>query len=104
MKNSLFISLLALGVLIGGCNKIGSKNEPGEDSFTIQGKLQHASGEPIYLSELGEQQFVSRDTAKVGTECSFQFTCKATDPGIQININWPIPTSYKNPGPPVFSC
>ena len=82
MKNSLFISLLALGVLIGGCNKIGSKNEPGEDSFTIQGKLQHASGEPIYLSELGEQQFVSRDTAKVGTDGSFQFTGKATDPGI----------------------
>ena len=28
----------------------------------------------------------------------------ASDPGIQININWPIPTSYKNPGPPVFNC
>lgn len=35
---------------------------------------------------------------------SFPGAYKATDPGIQININWPIPTSYKNPGPPVFSC
>lgn len=29
---------------------------------------------------------------------------KASDPGIQININWPIPTSYKNPGPAPFTC
>ncbi|MBE3047961.1 glycoside hydrolase family 61 protein, partial [Candidatus Bathyarchaeota archaeon] len=28
----------------------------------------------------------------------------ATDPGIQINVNYPIPTSYENPGPAVFSC
>ncbi|KAM7199711.1 Glycoside hydrolase [Naviculisporaceae sp. PSN 640] len=35
---------------------------------------------------------------------SFPGAYKANDPGIQININWPIPTSYKNPGPAVFSC
>ncbi|KAK4183946.1 glycoside hydrolase [Podospora australis] len=35
---------------------------------------------------------------------SFPGAYSASDPGIQININWPIPTSYKNPGPPVFNC
>jgi hypothetical protein len=26
------------------------------------------------------------------------------DPGILININYPVPTSYKNPGPATFTC
>lgn len=82
MKNKIILSLLALGTLFSSCNKIGSKNEPGDDSFTIQGKLQNASQSPIYLSELGEQQFVFRDTATVGADGSFQFTGKAEDPGI----------------------
>lgn len=35
---------------------------------------------------------------------SFPGAYSASDPGIQININYPVPTSYRNPGPPVFSC
>ncbi|KAK4156345.1 glycoside hydrolase [Chaetomidium leptoderma] len=35
---------------------------------------------------------------------SFPGAYSASDPGILININWPIPTSYKNPGPAVFKC
>ncbi|KAG7285605.1 hypothetical protein NEMBOFW57_010234 [Staphylotrichum longicolle] len=35
---------------------------------------------------------------------AFPGAYKASDPGILININYPVPTSYKNPGPPVFSC
>ncbi|KAK3903717.1 glycoside hydrolase [Staphylotrichum tortipilum] len=35
---------------------------------------------------------------------AFPGAYKASDPGILININWPIPTSYKNPGPAVFTC
>lgn len=27
-----------------------------------------------------------------------------TDPGILINIYYPVPTSYNNPGPSVFTC
>jgi peroxiredoxin len=82
MKKNILISLLALGALISGCNKIGSKNEPGNDGFTIQGKLQHTAGEPIYLSELGEQQFVFRDTATIGPDGSFAFKGKSEEPGI----------------------
>jgi peroxiredoxin len=82
MKSKILIPLLALGVLIGGCNKIGSKNDQAREGFTIQGKLQHATSGNIYLSELGEQQFVSRDTAAIGADGSFEFTGKAADPGI----------------------
>jgi len=35
---------------------------------------------------------------------AFPGAYKATDPGIQININYPIPTSYVNPGPATFTC
>jgi hypothetical protein len=35
---------------------------------------------------------------------AFPGAYSATDPGILININYPIPTSYKNPGPDTFSC
>ncbi|KEZ42487.1 hypothetical protein SAPIO_CDS5697 [Scedosporium apiospermum] len=35
---------------------------------------------------------------------AFPGAYKASDPGIQININYPVPTSYQNPGPAVFKC
>jgi len=35
---------------------------------------------------------------------AFPGAYSATDPGILININYPIPTSYKNPGPATFTC
>jgi len=35
---------------------------------------------------------------------AFPGAYKATDPGILININYPIPTSYVNPGPKTFTC
>ncbi|MGV3502062.1 MAG: redoxin domain-containing protein [Adhaeribacter sp.] len=82
MKKQILLPLLALGTLFAGCNKIGSKNEPASEGYTIQGKLQHATSGDIYLSELGEQQFVFRDTAQVGADGSFAFSGKDADPGI----------------------
>ena len=35
---------------------------------------------------------------------AFPGAYSATDPGIMININYPIPKSYTNPGPAVFKC
>ncbi|KAK4221054.1 glycoside hydrolase [Podospora fimiseda] len=35
---------------------------------------------------------------------SFPGAYDPNHPGIRININWPIPTSYQNPGPSVFQC
>ncbi|MGV3639656.1 MAG: redoxin domain-containing protein [Adhaeribacter sp.] len=82
MKKQILIPLLALGTFLAGCNKIGSKNDPATEGYTIQGKLQNATSGDIYLSELGEQQFVFRDTAQVGADGSFAFSGKDADPGI----------------------
>ncbi|KAI0154034.1 glycoside hydrolase family 61 protein [Pestalotiopsis sp. NC0098] len=38
------------------------------------------------------------------TGVSFPGAYSATDPGILINIYWPIPTEYTNPGPDPVSC
>ncbi|TGJ83732.1 hypothetical protein E0Z10_g5020 [Xylaria hypoxylon] len=35
---------------------------------------------------------------------SFPGAYKPTDPGLMINIYYPVPTSYKAPGPAVFTC
>ncbi|EWC43726.1 hypothetical protein DRE_07386 [Drechslerella stenobrocha 248] len=35
---------------------------------------------------------------------SFPGAYKASDPGLLINIYWPVPTTYINPGPAVFTC
>lgn len=35
---------------------------------------------------------------------SFPGAYKADDPGILINVNNPVPTSYTNPGPAPFAC
>ncbi len=35
---------------------------------------------------------------------AFPGAYNASDPGILININYPVPQSYSNPGPQVFSC
>lgn len=82
MKNKILLSLLTLGTLFASCNKIGSKNEQTAEGFTIEGKVTNASGKPIYLSELGEQQFVYRDTATVGPDGSFEFSGNSKEPGI----------------------
>jgi peroxiredoxin len=76
------LGLSLIGAALGGCNKIGSKNDAAKDGFTIAGKLQNSTAGNIYLSELGEQQFVVRDTAQVSTDGSFQFTGQAAEPGI----------------------
>ncbi|GEO06795.1 thiol:disulfide interchange protein [Adhaeribacter aerolatus] len=88
MKKNVLVAFLFLTAAFSGCNKIGSKNGTQEDSFTIKGKLQNQTSGNIYLSELGEQQFVFRDTAEVKSDGSFEFTGKADDPGIyRISLN-----------------
>ncbi|KAA5547893.1 TlpA disulfide reductase family protein [Adhaeribacter rhizoryzae] len=88
MKKNFVLACFLATAAFSGCNKIGSKNETKEDGFTIKGKLQNQASGNIYLSELGEQQFVYRDTAEVKSDGSFEFTGKADDPGIyRISLN-----------------
>jgi peroxiredoxin len=74
-RNLVYVALLIASVL-SGCNKIGSKNGADQNNYSIKGKLQNQTTGPIYLSELGEQQFVFRDTATVAADGSFEFTGK----------------------------
>lgn len=62
-----------------------------------------AGGAQFYLS--CAQISVTGGGSTEGTpKVAFPGAYSAQDPGIMININYPVPTSYKNPGPPVFSC
>jgi len=82
MKTKVVYAVLVLSALLGGCNKIGSKNGTEKGNYSIKGKLQHPTSGPIYLSELGEQQFVYRDTATVGADGSFEFSGKLPEPNL----------------------
>jgi peroxiredoxin len=61
---------------------LGTKNKADQDNFSIKGKLQNQTSGNIYLSELGEQQFIFRDTATVNPDGTFQFEGKLTEPNI----------------------
>ncbi|KAF3920656.1 Endoglucanase-7 [Orbilia brochopaga] len=62
-----------------------------------------AGGAQIYIA--CGQINVTGGGSKAGSPLvAFPGAYKATDPGLLINIYWPIPTSYKAPGPAVFTC
>ena len=82
MKIKYIYTILMLTALLGSCNKIGSKNNSGKGNFSLKGKLQNPTSGPIYLSELAEQQFVTRDTATVNPDGSFEFTGKMPEPNL----------------------
>ncbi|WP_018477941.1 TlpA disulfide reductase family protein [Pontibacter roseus] len=73
-------AILPLAIaLLGSCqgNKSASN---GGSAYTIQGKLQNASAGQIYLYELGEQQFVARDTAVISQDGTFTFEGEVKEP------------------------
>jgi hypothetical protein len=54
----------------------------------------------------GAQFYISCSQIKVengGNKVAVPGAYKATDPGIQLNIYYPVPTSYTPPGPAVWS-
>jgi peroxiredoxin/major membrane immunogen (membrane-anchored lipoprotein) len=81
MKNVVMILALPLA-LLGACNKMGSKNGVDSGSYKIYGKLNNQSSGKVYLSELGEQQFVFKDTATVLNDGSFTFEGKVKEPTV----------------------
>ncbi|KAI1850349.1 hypothetical protein JX265_002247 [Neoarthrinium moseri] len=50
------------------------------------------------------QLTVTGSGSKTFSGVSFPGAYSASDPGILINLYWPIPTSYKNPGPAPVKC
>ncbi|KAK0752442.1 glycoside hydrolase [Schizothecium vesticola] len=67
----------------------------------------HSAGSPggaqFYIS-CAQLEVTGGGSTEPPNKVSFPGAYQANHPGIQININWPIPTSYKNPGPDVFKC
>lgn len=77
-----FRSVLAVAAgaaLLGACqgNKSASN---GANNYTIEGKLNNASSGQVYLYELGEQQFVPRDTAEIDKNGTFAFEGQVQEP------------------------
>lgn len=74
---------LALSVLLlGSCQSNNSPSSEGADSFVLEGKLQNASAGQVYLYELGDQQFIARDTAEVSKDGSFKFMGEVEEPSL----------------------
>lgn len=64
---------------------------------------QSEGGAQFYLS--CGQLTVTGGGSKTPTNlAAFPGAYSATDPGILININYPKPTNYTNPGPATFTC
>lgn len=82
MKKSILVFAGAL-TLLGACNKKGTTADSSGNGYKISGKFKNATeGSKVYLDELGEQQFVSRDTAEIGKDGSFQMTGTVPETGI----------------------
>lgn len=64
---------------------------------------QSAGGAQFYIS-CGQISVTGGGSTEGSPKVSFPGAYSAQDPGIMINVNWPIPTSYENPGPAVFTC
>lgn len=69
--------------MLSACNKKGTTAETSGNGYKISGKFKNApEGSKVYLDELGEQQFVSRDTAEIGKDGSFVMTGTVPETGI----------------------
>ncbi|KAL2018993.1 hypothetical protein VTK56DRAFT_10218 [Thermocarpiscus australiensis] len=64
---------------------------------------QSPGGAQFYLS-CAQLSVTGGGSTDPPNKVSFPGAYSATDPGILINIYYPVPTSYTPPGPPVFSC
>jgi peroxiredoxin len=78
MKLKKYVLLASAAALMAGCQ--GNKTATNGGDYTIEGKLQNATPGQIYLFELGEQQFIARDTADISQDGTFTFEGKVQEP------------------------
>lgn len=82
MKKSILIVAGAL-TIFSACNKKGTTADSSDNGYKIVGKFKNATeGSKVYLDELGEQQFVARDTAEIGKDGTFEMTGEIPETGI----------------------
>ncbi|KAK1753295.1 glycoside hydrolase [Echria macrotheca] len=60
-------------------------------------------GAQFYM-ECAQLNIVGGTGSKTPSTVSFPGAYSGSDPGVKINIYWPVVTSYKVPGPSVFTC
>lgn len=81
--------------------------KPGKYLLRAEHIALHSAGSPggaqFYVS-CAQLDVTGGGSTEPPNKVAFPGAYSASDPGILININWPIPTSYKNPGPAVFQC
>ena len=82
-------SLLYFGALLGMTNACNKNTPPTTGTaaagagYQLAGQLQNApAGTKVYLAELGETQFVSRDTATVDDKGQFKFNGTVAEAGL----------------------
>jgi hypothetical protein len=63
-----------------------------------------SSGAAQFYISCAQLQVTGGGSTEPPNKVAFPGAYKASDPGILININYPVPTSYQNPGPAVFKC
>ncbi|WP_045688138.1 MULTISPECIES: redoxin family protein [Hymenobacter] len=88
-------SFLVMGALLGMVNACSKNTTPTTGTastaagYQINGQLQNApAGTKLYLAELGDTQFVSRDTATVNEKGEFTFTGSVPEAGLyQVKAN-----------------
>lgn len=79
MKLKKLVFAASAATLLAACQgKESTSNEAG--GFVIQGKFENATTGPVYLYELGEQQFIPRDTAQIGNDGTFTFKGNVAEP------------------------
>ncbi|MDX5436573.1 MAG: DUF4369 domain-containing protein, partial [Pontibacter sp.] len=76
LKN--YVVLASAAALLAGCQ--GNKTATNGSAYTIEGKLQNATPGQIFLFELGEQQFIARDTADISQDGTFSFQGQVEEP------------------------
>ncbi|PRY15631.1 peroxiredoxin [Pontibacter ummariensis] len=81
MKLRNFFIIASAGIAFSSCQ--GNQTASNEDDqYVVQGKLNNATTGQVYLYELGEQQFVPRDTAEIGKDGTFRFEGVVEEPSL----------------------
>src|SRR5688572_24376684 len=78
----ILLSLATVSLLAVSCkDKPGTTTESGPQ-YTVTGKIKNQPEGSVLLSELTQQQFVTKDTATIDKEGNFTFTGSVPEPGI----------------------
>ncbi len=81
MKNLKYIAVASGLALLASCQSDKTETA-GADGYTINGKLNNAAVKEVYLFELGDQQFLPRDTAELKEDGTFTFTGSLSEPSL----------------------